>query len=250
MLEPLKSLSTGYFSQALVKCLLRSRTAPKVWRTDRGPEMVNAVHKELAALCNVRQVTGAALTPRHQGLGERGHQTMMVQLTLLLKAVVNAFPQEWAALLPAVEFLLHTAPQGAHGLSAHDLSCAYGIATTAEARLMPFMVPTGLPETHVAANLFNRFRELYGVFKRATQDAAFKQQLKENKLRVDRTFEPGETVFRRLPRPARMPQHLFSHYYSLYFQNNLSITRSGSRRFTSSQTSSLTRSTSRVSTIS
>ena len=126
--------------------------------------MANQVNAELAALCNCKQVLGAALTPRHQGLGERGHQTMMTSLLILMKAVAHAFPQEWASLVPAVEYLLHTAPQGAHGLSAHDLFCAYGIASSADARLAPFRVPKGLPATNAAAGLFDRLRELYGIF--------------------------------------------------------------------------------------
>ena len=118
--------------------------------------MVNRVNQELAALCNYRQVLGAALTPRHQGLVERGHQTMMTNLLILMRAVTHAFPQEWASLVPAVEYLLHTAPQGVHGLSAHDLFCAYGVASTADSRLAPFRVPKGIAETDVAANMFDR----------------------------------------------------------------------------------------------
>ena len=169
-------------------------------KSDRGPEMVNKVNSEIAALCGFKQVFGAALTPRHQGLGERGHQIMMTNLLILMQEVVKSFPQEWASLVPAVEFLMHTAPQGSHGLSAHDLTCAYSIATRTDVRLAPFRVPAGLPETDVAARLFSNFRELYGVFTRATVESAFKAQLAENKTRVDRTFEPGEN---RLPTNAQ-----------------------------------------------
>ena len=209
LLETTKTLDTGQFSRALIKCVLRARKVPDVMRTDRGPEMVNKVNTEINALCGIKQLLGAALTPRHQGLGERGHQTMILSLLILMKEVVKAFPQEWASLVPAVEHLMHTAPQGSHGISAHDLSCAWGIASSTDSCLAPFRVPAGLPETDVASKLFDGFRGLMGVFTRATQEAALKAQMAENKTRVERTFEKGEVVFRKLPSPARMSKHLF-----------------------------------------
>ena len=166
------------------------------------------------------------MVPRHQGLGERGHQTMMTNLLILMQEVVQAYPQEWAALVPVVEYLMFTAPQGAHGLSAHDLSCAYAVAHPADARLAPFMIPKGLPETDVAAKPFQGFRGLYGVFTRFTQDQAFKREQFENNSRAERTFEEGETVFRKLPRQARVPKHTLADHalgpYTVVSQPNRS----------------------------
>ena len=142
-------------------------------------------------------------------MGERGHQTMLTSLLILMKEVVNAFPQEWANLVPAVEHLMHTAPQGSHGISAHDLSCAWGIACSRDTQLAPFRVPARTPETDIAAGVFTNFRELMGVFTRFSMDAALRTQLAENKMRVERTFEPGEIVFRKLPPAARINKHLF-----------------------------------------
>ena len=82
----------SFFSRALVACIMRPRQIPKVVRSHRGPEMRSAVNEEFLAICNVEHVMGAALTPRHQGLGERGHQVMMAQHTVLMHAVCHAFP--------------------------------------------------------------------------------------------------------------------------------------------------------------
>ena len=38
-----KELQEGYFLRAVVTCLMKAKTVPDVWRSDRGPEMVNAV---------------------------------------------------------------------------------------------------------------------------------------------------------------------------------------------------------------
>ena len=133
---------------------------------------------------------------------------MLISLLILMKEVVHSFPQEWSELVPAVEHLMFTAPQGSHGISAHDLSCAWGIAYSKDTQLAPFRVPQDSPETEVASAHFSNFRQLIGVFTRASQDAALKTQLAENKTRVHREFEKGEIVFRKVPAASRINKHL------------------------------------------
>ncbi len=127
-LAVVRRLQTGYFSRALMEVVCKARRIPDVIRSDRGPEMVNKTTEEFLAICGVRHVTGASLTPRHQGMGERGHQTMMKNHLILMNKVCEAFPQEWPSLIPALEYLYATAPQGAHGLSAHDMECGHAMA--------------------------------------------------------------------------------------------------------------------------
>ena len=50
LLEPFKSLQSGYFSRALMKLIFRAKVMPSVIRSDRGPEMTNAVTKEILAI--------------------------------------------------------------------------------------------------------------------------------------------------------------------------------------------------------
>ena len=102
-----KSLQPGYFSRALVECVMRAGSMPDVVRSDRGPEMKNAIMKELTSIgMDATRLFGAAFTPRHQGMGERGHALMAIHHNILMNAVCQAFPQEWPALLPAVELSL------------------------------------------------------------------------------------------------------------------------------------------------
>ena len=157
--------------------------------------MRNAVVDELTVLgMDAERIFGAAFTPRHQGPGERGHQTMLINEGILLHAVFKAFPQEWTALLPAVEYLHHTAPQSTLGFSAHDMSSGYSLLHRPDKRLAPFRVPRGAAETDIAAGLFDNFRELYTLFVRITQDERFKDQLRINQHRYARQLEVGETV--------------------------------------------------------
>ena len=133
-LEPFKALQQGYFSRALMNCVMKSRVIPRIVRSDRGPEMQNAVQDEFLAICGCKRLKGAALTPRHQGMNERGHQENLTNHLILIHAVCNAYPQEWAALIPVVECIQHAASQSSHGFSAHDLSCACSIVSDTDAR--------------------------------------------------------------------------------------------------------------------
>ena len=132
--------------------------------------MTSAVNEEFLALLSIKHVKGAAFTPRHQGPGERAHQTIMNNHLILMNEICLAFPQEWASLVPALEYLAETAPREPHGLSAFDLSQGYALLVDPNRRLSPFQLPWGLPETDVAKQLFTRFTELYGIFARATAE--------------------------------------------------------------------------------
>ena len=103
--------------------------------------MTSRVNQEFLALCGAKHIKGAAFTPRHQGLVEQGHQTVMTNHLLLLNEVCRAFPQEWAALVPALEYLCETAPREPHGLSAFDLTQGYALASDVDRRLVPFSIP-------------------------------------------------------------------------------------------------------------
>ena len=120
-IQPFKRLTEDCFLIALVACIMRARRIPDIVRTDRVPEMTSAVMEEFLALCNARQFLGAAFTPRHQGPGERKHIVVMQHWLILIHQVCKAFPQEWAPLVPVLEYLIHTAPQGATGILAYDL---------------------------------------------------------------------------------------------------------------------------------
>ena len=140
-----KLLQTGFFSRALAEVVCKTRRVPDIIRSDRGPEIVNRTNAEFMAICGIKHVTGASLTPRPQGMRERGHQTMMKNHLILMNKVCEAFPQEWPSLLPALEYLYATAPQGPHGLSAHDIECGHALAASVDKQLAPFTVPKGLP---------------------------------------------------------------------------------------------------------
>ena len=75
--------------------------------------------------------------------------------------------------------------------------------------MAPFKVPAGLPETDICVKLFAGFRQLMGIFTRMTQNNAIKAEMRINRYRAPRTFQPGEEVFWKVPRPARLAKRLF-----------------------------------------
>ena len=71
LLEAIKSLQSGYFSRALVTCVMRSRQIPTTVRSDRGPEMRSAVNEEFLAICNASTLWEQRL---HRAIRLRGSE--------------------------------------------------------------------------------------------------------------------------------------------------------------------------------
>ena len=70
----------------------------------------------------------------------------------------KAFPQEWASLAPALEYLCETAPRGSHGLSAFDITQGYALASDVDRQLVPFRILPGQADSEVAQKLFEILR--------------------------------------------------------------------------------------------
>ena len=103
-------------------------------------------------------------------------------------------------MVPALEYLVGTAPREPHGLSAFDLSQGYGLLIDPNRRLGPFQLPWGLAETDVAQQLFARFKDLYGIFARATAEEVLKRQEELHRKRTVRIFDAGAIARRPLLR--------------------------------------------------
>ena len=115
-LEAFKSLQAGFFSRALVSCVLKTRVIPDVVRSDRGPEMTSRVNREFMALCGCEQLYGSAFTPRRQGPVEQGHQTVAKVIKNLPadeRVLVQPFKGVWRH-VRACHIPLYVAEQGGH----------------------------------------------------------------------------------------------------------------------------------------
>ena len=169
--------------------------------------MTSAIMEEFLTLFNSKQFLGAAFTPRHQGPGERMHQEVMTEWLILLHKICRAFPQEWDALAPAIEYLMDT-EIGECGFSAHELETGFALLQESDVTLAPFQVPRGTPQTELVAKLFSNFRELSGILARHKKAKAEGKLAQVNAHRHLRQLTPGEVVFRRMPAKARSAKHL------------------------------------------
>ena len=69
-------------------------------------------------------------------------------------------------------------------------------------------MPSGTAQTDLAARVFDRFRDLYGVFSRSVRHRAQQVEDVVNKRRNLKVFDVGEIVYRKKPAFARPPKQL------------------------------------------
>ncbi len=69
--------------------MMKARVIPDTWRSDRGPEMVNEVQDEFRAILSSKHKKGAALTPRHQGLNEKGCPEVLTNHIIIMRRFVT-----------------------------------------------------------------------------------------------------------------------------------------------------------------
>ena len=108
LFEPCRDLTRQEVRRAFSKLMFRSRTVPRVLRSDRGQEFRSVVFQEYCAVVGIQQKFAAPLRPVEMGACERLHQESQKLLGVLLHDVCGAYPHEWSELLPVVEFLLAT----------------------------------------------------------------------------------------------------------------------------------------------
>ena len=89
-------------------------------RSDRGPELRDALMKEFLAMVGLRHRFGAPWRPTEQSIVERIHQEMQKMLGILLLDVIRYMRSYWSELLVVVEFVIYTTP-GPHGYAPRDL---------------------------------------------------------------------------------------------------------------------------------
>ena len=71
LLEPVRSLTHADVRKAFLRCILRSRTLPKLIRLGRGSEFKNAMMAELSAMLGANHQFSMALRPCEMGPNER-----------------------------------------------------------------------------------------------------------------------------------------------------------------------------------
>ena len=88
-------------------CVMRSGCIPTLVRSDRGPELKNAIMAEYSALVGVGHRFGTPWRPMEQGLVEAKHKETQKIMGMLVKDILQCFPNETGELRHVVEFVIY-----------------------------------------------------------------------------------------------------------------------------------------------
>ena len=83
--------SSAEVRRMFASCVFRSGTLPSLLRSDRGPEMKNALMAEYAALVGIGDRFGTPWRPMEQGLVEGKHRETQKIMGMLVKDILRFY---------------------------------------------------------------------------------------------------------------------------------------------------------------
>ena len=155
--------------QAVMSCVLRSLTLPRIIRHDRGPEMTNCLMEEIMSLLGIRELEPAPFRPMEVGMGETIHREVNKQMALILEDVVRAQPREWPRTTDLIHFVMMNSPILESGLTPRDVDRAWSLKDHVERELLPFETSGGQPYANLsqwAQSMFEHYRLIQGSLSR------------------------------------------------------------------------------------
>ena len=84
---------------------------PTILRSDRGPEFVNDVIREINRLLGVTHITGSAFHPQSQGMIE----SLNKKVNAVVRSLVDDNPEDWESRIPYAQGILRMTPLEALG---------------------------------------------------------------------------------------------------------------------------------------
>ena len=183
----------------LANCMLRSGTMPTLLRSDRGQAFKNVLMAEYTALVGLHRRFGTPWRPMEQGLVEGAHKETQKIMGIMVKDVMQCFPNETGELQHVVEFVVYNTP-GPHGFTPRDIDRRRSLATPLERELQPFHVKQFEPLTEYSSKLFTAYREMRVRVLGYLCDTAGKRAELANRARKHKVITPGMRVMLRDPR--------------------------------------------------
>ena len=183
-------------------CVMRSGTIPTMVRSDRGPELKNALMAEYGALVGLSHRFNTPWRPMETGLVENKHKDTQKIMGMLVKDIMQCFPNEVGELTHVVEFIIYNTP-GPHGYTPRDIDRRWSLATPLEKELQPFTVCQFEPLSEYCKKLFRNYREIRVRVLGWLRDSSAKRALTVNKFRRSKTLRPGNEVVVRDPRQRK-----------------------------------------------
>ena len=93
-LEASSRITGADVRRMFASCMFRSGTFPTLVRSDRGPELKNAIMAEFSALIGMGRRFGTPWRPMEQGLVESKHRETQKIMGMLVKDIMQCFPNE------------------------------------------------------------------------------------------------------------------------------------------------------------
>ncbi len=94
LIESSPRLTANETRRMFACCIMRSGTLPTLVRSDRGPELKNALMAEYCSLVGLGHRFGTPWRPMEQGLVESRHLETQKVMGMLVKDIMQCFPNE------------------------------------------------------------------------------------------------------------------------------------------------------------
>ena len=157
---------------------------------------------EYAALVGISHRFGTPWRPAEQGLVENKHIETQKVMGMLVKDIMQCFPNETGELLHVVEFVIYNTP-GPHGYTPRDIDRRWSLATPLEKELQPFTVNKFEPLSDYIRTLFRNYREIRVRVLGWMKDSSAKRADLANRFRRSKSVRPGDEVVLRDPRQRK-----------------------------------------------
>ena len=183
-------------------CIFRSGKIPNLTRSDRGPELKNALMSKYAAIVGLGKRFSTPWRPMEQGLIEGKHVEGLKIAGMLVKDIMQCFPNEVGELQYVVEFIVYNTP-GPHGYTPRDIDRRWSLASPLERELQPFQVSEFEPLSEYASKLFRTYRDIRTKVVGWLHNSSVKRADLANRFRKEKKIVPGMEVVLRDPRQRK-----------------------------------------------
>ena len=161
---------------------------------------MNALMLEYTACLNISRRFGTPWRPMEQGLVEGKHVETQKVLGMLVRDVMQCFPNEFGELHHVVEFIVYNTP-AAHGLTPRDIDKQWSMHTPLARELLPFRVGELEPLSDYASRLFQSYREI------RQHVLTFLFATKEKRAQLANRFRHAKPIVEGMRVTLRDPRH-------------------------------------------
>jgi len=157
---------------------------------------------EYSALIGLGRRFGTPWRPVEQGLIESRHLETQKVMGMLVKDIMQCFPNETGELTHVVEFIVYNTP-GPHGYTPRDIDRRWSLSTPLEKELQPFAVSQFEPVSDYIKTLFRNYREIRVRVLGWLKDSSEKRADLANRFRRSKRISIGDEVVVRDPRQRK-----------------------------------------------